>query len=70
VCVCVDTLHKGDNDDDDDDNNNNNNSNSPKTTGFMIAIQAHSISTNNYNKRILKDPNVANDICRKCRQKS
>ena len=28
VCLgnmCVDTLHKGDNDDDDDDNNNNNN---------------------------------------------
>ena len=23
--VCMDTLHKGDNDDDDDDNNNNNN---------------------------------------------
>jgi hypothetical protein len=23
--MCVDTLHKGDNDDDDDDNNNNNN---------------------------------------------
>jgi hypothetical protein len=25
--VCVDTLHKGDNDDDDNDNNNNNNNN-------------------------------------------
>jgi hypothetical protein len=28
VCLgnmCVDTLHKGDNDDDDDDDNNNNN---------------------------------------------
>jgi hypothetical protein len=28
VCLghmCVDTLHKGENDDDDDDNNNNNN---------------------------------------------
>ena len=26
--VCINTLHKGDNDDDDDDNNNNNNNNS------------------------------------------
>jgi hypothetical protein len=25
--MCVDTLHKGDNDDDDDDDNNNNNAN-------------------------------------------
>ena len=31
VCLrnmCVDTLHKGDNDDDDDDDDNNNNNNS------------------------------------------
>ena len=30
VCLgnmCMDTVHKGDNDDDDDDNNNNNNNN-------------------------------------------
>ena len=25
--VCINTLHKGDNDDNDDDNNNNNNNN-------------------------------------------
>ena len=25
--ICINTLHKGDNDDDDDDNNNNNNNN-------------------------------------------
>jgi hypothetical protein len=27
--ICINTLHKGDNDDDDDDNNNNNNNNNP-----------------------------------------
>jgi hypothetical protein len=41
----------------------------PETTGFMIAIQDHVISTNNYKKCILKDPNITNDICRKCREK-
>ena len=25
--ICINTLHKGDNDDDDDNNNNNNNNN-------------------------------------------
>jgi hypothetical protein len=25
--ICINTLHKGDNDDDDDDDNNNNNNN-------------------------------------------
>ena len=34
VCLgnmCMDTLHKGDNDDDDDDDNNNNNNNNNNT---------------------------------------
>jgi hypothetical protein len=42
----------------------------PKTTGFMIATQDQVITTNNYKKCILKDPNITNDICRKCREKS
>ena len=30
--ICINTLHKGDNDDDDDDDNNNNNNNNKGTT--------------------------------------
>jgi S-methylmethionine-dependent homocysteine/selenocysteine methylase len=36
----------------------------------VIAIQDKVISTNNYNKYILKDSNIANDTRRKCREKS
>ena len=40
VCLgnmCIDTLHKGDNDDDDDDDNNNNNNNNICNTRCMIC---------------------------------
>jgi hypothetical protein len=37
----------------------------PESTGFMIAIQNLVISTNNYKKYILKDPNSTNNICRR-----
>jgi hypothetical protein len=33
--MCVDTLHKGDNDDDDNDNNNNNNNKSLYHNKFL-----------------------------------
>jgi len=42
----------------------------PQTTGFMTAMQDQSISTNNYYKYSLKDPNIATYICRKCGEKS
>ena len=49
VCLgnmCMDTLHKGDNDDDDDDdddddNNNNNNNNSTKALQTAILDTEH-----------------------------
>jgi hypothetical protein len=37
-------------------------------TGFMIAIQDQVTSTSNYGKHVLKDLNITNDICRKCRE--
>jgi hypothetical protein len=38
--VCINTLHKGDNDDDDDDNNNNNNNNNNNVTpGVNVAVK-------------------------------
>jgi hypothetical protein len=40
----------------------------PETTGFMIAFQQQIISTSYYKKYILKDPSIAHDICRKCRE--
>jgi hypothetical protein len=39
----------------------------PERTRFMIAIQDQVISTNNYNKQILKELNTAN-IRRKCQE--
>ena len=38
--ICINTLHKGDNDDDDDDdsNNNNNNNNNTRTSLFMGRV--------------------------------
>ena len=49
VCLgnmCVDTLHKGDNDDDDDDddNNNNNNNNVPHFGEKRVLSATYSIS--------------------------
>jgi hypothetical protein len=41
----------------------------PETAGFMIATQNQAVSTTNFKRHILKDPNTTNDICRKCRQK-
>ena len=35
----------------------------------MIADQYQVISTNSYKNYILKDLNITNDICRKCRDK-
>jgi hypothetical protein len=40
------------------------------TTGFMIAIQDLVPSTNNYKKYIFNDPNIINNICKKCQEKS
>jgi len=34
--MCMDTMHKGDNDDDDDDDNNNNNNNNNNSIKFII----------------------------------
>ena len=42
----------------------------PQTTGFMIAMQDQGISTNNYYKYSLRDPNIATDICRKYGEQS
>jgi hypothetical protein len=41
----------------------------PETTGFMTIMQDQVISTNNYKEHILKNPNITNNICRKCQQK-
>lgn len=38
----------------------------PETEGFMIAIQDQVISTKNYLKHIIKDPNTQDDRCRMC----
>jgi len=41
VCLgnmCVDTLHKGDNDDDDDNNNNNNNNNTNNSIPYYSVL--------------------------------
>jgi len=40
-----------------------------QTTGFITAMQERGISTNNYYKYSLKDPNIATYICRKCGEK-
>ena len=44
--ICINTLHKGDNDDDDDDdddddNNNNNNLNNLSLVGYIIISVVH-----------------------------
>ena len=36
----------------------------------IIGTQDQAISTNNYKKHILNDPNTTNDACSKCREKS
>ncbi|KAL0840474.1 hypothetical protein ABMA28_015720 [Loxostege sticticalis] len=38
----------------------------PETEGFMIAIQDQIIETRNYQKHILRTPNLPTDLCRKC----
>lgn len=40
-----------------------------ETEGFMVAIQDQVIHTKNYMKHIIKDPNIQNDSCRRCRRK-
>ena len=67
--ICINTLHKGDNDDDNNNNNNNNNRLRKnvltsadlfaETEGFLTAIQDQLTLTRNYNKFILKK------LCRK-----
>ena len=37
--ICINTLHKGDNDDDDDDDDNNNNNNNNKTEPNSRSVQ-------------------------------
>ena len=50
--ICINTLHKGDNDDDDDDDdddNNNNNNNKSRVLGLsMTSVKAKEV-TNYYN---------------------
>jgi len=41
----------------------------PETEGFMIAIQDQVVNTRNYLKHIVKDPQIQDDKCRKCREK-
>jgi hypothetical protein len=41
--MCVDTLHKGDNDDDDDDNNNNNNNNNNSNNNNKVPNESCSV---------------------------
>uniref|UniRef100_A0A8D8RDC3 Reverse transcriptase domain-containing protein n=1 Tax=Cacopsylla melanoneura TaxID=428564 RepID=A0A8D8RDC3_9HEMI len=41
----------------------------PETEGFFVAIQDQVINTKNYLKHIVRDPQVLDDRCRKCREK-
>ena len=49
--ICINTLHKGDNDDDDDDDNNNNNNNNKSShidtinSNDRIAASMYSLGT-------------------------
>jgi hypothetical protein len=36
--ICINTLHKGDNDDDDDNDNNNNNNNNHPRLCFLLQL--------------------------------
>jgi len=38
----------------------------PENTGFMITINDQVISTSNYKGYVVKDPNITNNIYRKC----
>lgn len=38
----------------------------PETEGFIISIQDQVVATRNYQKYIIKNPQVADDKCRKC----
>ncbi|KAI5720807.1 hypothetical protein M8J77_011910 [Diaphorina citri] len=42
----------------------------PETEGFMVAIQDQVVNTKNYMKHIIKDPNVRDDRCRRCKEKA
>ncbi|KAL0859464.1 hypothetical protein ABMA27_010634 [Loxostege sticticalis] len=42
----------------------------PETEGFMIAIQDQIIETRNYQKHIIRIPNLPTDLCRKCNSNS
>ncbi|XP_028158192.1 uncharacterized protein LOC114351251 [Ostrinia furnacalis] len=42
----------------------------PETEGFMIAIQDQIIETRNYQKHIMRIPNLPTDLCRKCNSSS
>ena len=49
--ICINTLHKGDNDDDDDDdddnnNNNNNNNNVPQTSVSRKVVNGLQVAEN------------------------
>ena len=50
--ICINTLHKGDNDDDEDDNNinnNNNNNNNNTVVRYVQYINKPQIIFENYN---------------------
>lgn len=38
----------------------------PETEGYLISIQDQVVATRNYQRYIIKDPQVKNDMCRKC----
>lgn len=42
----------------------------PETEAFMIAIQDQTINTRNYQKYIIRSPNLPTDICRRCHSNS
>ena len=54
--ICINTLHKGDNDDHDDDNNNNNNNNNNNTQTEVTANRPDIINEN-------KIENMHSDRC-------
>lgn len=42
----------------------------PETEGFMLAIQDQTIETRNYQKHIIRLPNLPTDSCRRCHSSS
>ena len=58
--ICINTLHKGDNDDDDDDDNNINN-NSSKILVVVVVLRTNVLKSN-YLKYYVKNGNMFRHI--------